>query len=90
MTKPTVTPKAETRSIIHEGTAYLAGTAGSLILSCRVCGRDSFRAAFDYFSRPEAQEETCPNGHGRKEPVRIDDLDTVWRPIWRKSEEMNP
>jgi hypothetical protein len=70
------------RFITHDGERYLCGDAGSLIVSCRTCGRDSFREPFDYFSREAARQETCPNGHGRKEPVKVDDLETIWRPIW--------
>ena len=66
---------------------YLAGTAGSLILSCRACGRDSFRDP--HIALAPGYIETCL-GCGRvKEPVRVVDLGTVWRPIWEAGQITN-
>ena len=59
---------------------YLTGTAGSLVMSCRTCGRDSFRDPA--LALADGYVETCLGCGAVKEPVRTAEIDTVWVPIW--------
>lgn len=74
-------------SVQHEGVNYLAGSEGSLILGCRTCGRDRFRDPFVYF-RNEHRDMCWAPCDQEMEPIRLDDIDTVWRPLWAKTAEL--
>ena len=73
---------ANTPSVVVEGVRYLLGAAGSLVLGCPKCGEEHFRDADNYFSHPEWHTcMTCPYEQ-RMEPVKVDEIETRWRPIW--------
>lgn len=78
---------AATRTVIFDGVEYLAGTAGSLILSCPIGGDDRFRDGHDYFLRGSkgAGNEMCfcCEPSVRMEPVKIADLEAKWHPLWK-------
>jgi hypothetical protein len=69
-------------TVRHAGTDYLAGSFGSLVLSCPCCGRDRFRAPELYFDLPDPKWEKCFSCETVMEPVRVSDIETKWRPIW--------
>jgi hypothetical protein len=59
-----------------DGKRCLLGSAGSLILGCDRCGAEHFREWAD-------PNDTCfiCRGHVMR-PMHLDDLATVWRPLW--------
>ncbi len=67
--------------IMHDGVAYSSGTAGSLILSCQTCGTDRFRDPALYFQHPP-EWERCFKCKTPMEPVRCDEIESKWKPIW--------
>ena len=69
-----------------DGTEYLLGTGGSLILACPVCGAEHFREPSNYFGPEPWGNPTwhhcfhCPNV--QMEPIRMDELESRWKPFW--------
>lgn len=64
---------------------YCLGSAGSFLLACRECGDEHFRRATDYFRHPEwfrCFNQQCKSG--QLMPIRYDDLETFWKPLWAK------
>lgn len=75
--------------VMHNGVAYLRGSAASLILSCPNCGRDRFREAVHYFGHDPAWEK-CFECTTVLEPVRVDEIETKWRPLWQAKDGALP
>ena len=69
----------EHRIFKHDEVEYLAGNAGSLILACEKCGEEHFRGG-EYFNHPEW--ETCFTCRTPMAPIKIDELETKWKPFW--------
>lgn len=65
----------------EKGVAYLCGTIGSIILACDKCGEEHFREPWHYFIHPPEWEK-CWNCRKVMEPIRIDELETRWKPFW--------
>ncbi len=74
--------------VIHDGVAYSRGSAGSLILCCPKCGRDRFRDPIDYWHRDPTWEK-CFTCETVMEPIRMDEIETKWRPIWEAEDNAN-
>ena len=72
----------EIKTFAHDGVEYLLGSAGSLILACSKCGEEHFRDSNDYFRHPLNCEQ-CFACHNDMAPIRMDELETVWKPFWR-------
>jgi predicted nucleic acid-binding Zn-ribbon protein len=68
---------------IHKGIAYLLGNAGSLILGCPRCGKEAFTYMPTYDFEEDARVCTCYGDKTPLEPIREDELDKKWRPLWR-------
>ena len=67
--------------IIHNGIAYLVGTAGSLIIECPTCGVDHFRCPDDYFRNPSWHN--CFNCQVPMNPIRMYELNK-WKRFWHR------
>jgi len=67
-----------------DGVEYAVGSAGSLILACPKCGQEHFRSTSNYFG-PTGQPNwhKCYNCQTQMEPIRIDELESRWKPFWR-------
>ena len=80
------------------GIKYLLGTAGSLILACPQCGEEYFRNPSDYVWTNEQMEanpalkmrglgkhefDICFACKTRMEPIRLDELESRWKPFWK-------
>ena len=68
----------------HDGTKYLCGSAGSLILACPKCGEEHFRDPANYFG-PTGQPNwhRCFSCQTQMEPIRMDELEARWKPFWQ-------
>lgn len=65
-----------------DGHQCLLGGVGSLVLACPKCGDESYRDAEDWKAmRPVESCAGCGPLH-IKRPIRIDDLDRKWLPLW--------
>ena len=74
------------RQRVIDGVAYLLGSAGSLILACHKCGEEHFREPSNYFGPKPSGDPAwhkCFSCGTQMEPIRIDELDSRWRPFWR-------
>ncbi len=80
------------------GTKYLCGSAGSLILACSTCGEEHFRDPGSYMWTDEQREanrelqkrgvgkhefDKCHRCQTRMEPIRLDEIETRWVPFWK-------
>jgi len=73
----------------HNGVEYLLGSAGSLILACPKCGEEHFRDPDNYaFFRERGggvqNFDNCFSCRTRMEPIRMDELESRWKPFWRR------
>ena len=73
---------------IQDGVRYLAGSAGSLVISCRRCGVEQMMNARSWFINAGGRLpgiEYCTNCDRSEtlEPVRMDELYDRWLPFWR-------
>lgn len=67
-----------------DGVKYLMGTAGSLIIACQKCAQEHFRDPVDYFAHPDWHKcFTCRDPKQQMVPIKLDDLETKWKPFWR-------
>lgn len=73
------------KTIHNNGKDYLLGSAGSLIIACQNCGEEHFREPPNYFDHPEWHKcFTCTNPSQQMVPIDINELETKWKPFWRK------
>lgn len=71
---------------IQDGVPYLAGSAGSLVVSCRRCGVEQMMGARAWFineRQPDLIDCSNCNRPGTIEPVRMDELHDRWLPFWK-------
>lgn len=63
--------------------AYCRGSAGGIIIACITCGAEHFReeAALEH---PEWESCFGCNETGKMIPMLKADLDTLWKPLWRR------
>jgi hypothetical protein len=71
------------RSIVVQGVEYLLGSAGSFIIGCERCGAEHFREAHEYFAHPEWYNCFTCKPRQQMVPIRVDELETKWKPLWR-------
>jgi len=71
---------------IQDGVPYLAGSGGSLIVSCRRCGVEQMMGARAWFINERQSDlidcSSC-NRPGTIEPIRMDELHDRWLPFWK-------
>lgn len=73
-------------TLTYNGIEYALGSGGSLLLSCPICGRDRFREAHFYFTRPDPESERCfDHPDTPLEPVKESEIESRWRPLWNKA-----
>lgn len=71
---------------IQDGVPYLAGSAGSLVVSCRRCGVEQMMKAKAWFitvGNTHISYCTACNKREALEPVRMDELHNRWLPFWK-------